>query len=189
MAEEARTAEVQRQTEALQTELQTRSDALKQTIADTEAARAALGKTDTEQVRLEHHIELAENLTATCETLLRNLTAADTAAETATARQQDYVKAQAALDEAEAQYAALQRQLNANRAGAAGPTVAAGPALPGVRIHRTPPARPSCPQDHVTEQALGGAGTGPHRPAAGQRLPPPARRGTPPPGPPSCGPP
>ncbi len=39
--EEARTAEVQRQTEAQQTELQTRSEALKQTIAETEAARQA----------------------------------------------------------------------------------------------------------------------------------------------------
>lgn len=67
--EEGRTAEVQRQSEAFQAELQTRSDALEQTIAETETARAALGQTDTEQVRLEHHIELAENLTASCENL------------------------------------------------------------------------------------------------------------------------
>ena len=153
VAEEARTAEVQRQTEALQTELQTRSDALKQTIADTEAARAALGKTDTEQVRLEHHIELAENLTATCETLLRNLTAADAAADTAAARQQDYVKAQAALDEAEAQYAALQRQLNANRAGLLAQQLQPGQPCPvcGSTEH---PCPAQLPQDHVTEQAL-----------------------------------
>ena len=153
VAEEARTAEVQRQTEALQTELQTRSDALKQTIADTEAARDALGKTDTEQVRLEHHIELAENLTATCETLLRNLTAADAAADTATARQQDYVKAQAALDEAEAQYAALQRQLNANRAGLLAQQLQPGQPCPvcGSTEH---PCPAQLPQNHVTEQAL-----------------------------------
>ena len=153
VAEEARTAEVQRQTEALQTELQTRSDALKQTIADTEAARAALGKTDTEQVRLEHHIELAENLTATCETLLRNLTAADAAADTAAARQQDYVKAQAALDEAESQYAALQRQLNANRAGLLAQQLQPGQPCPvcGSTEH---PCPAQLPQDHVTEQAL-----------------------------------
>ncbi|EFB75091.1 AAA family ATPase, partial [Subdoligranulum variabile] len=153
VAEEARTAEVQRQTEALQTELQTRSDALKQTIADTEAARDALGKTDTEQVRLEHHIELAENLTATCETLLRSLTAADQAAETAAARQQDYVKAQAALDEAEAQYAALQRQLNANRAGLLAQQLQPGQPCPvcGSTEH---PCPAQLPGDHVTEQAL-----------------------------------
>ena len=96
-------------------------------------------------MRLEHHIELAENLTATCETLLRNLTAADAAADTAAARQQDYVKAQAALDEAEAQYAALQRQLNANRAGLLASNCSrASPA----RCAAPPntPARPSCPR-------------------------------------------
>lgn len=151
--EEARTAEVQRQTEALQTELQTRSDALKQTIAETEAARAALGKTDTEQVRLEHHIELAENLTTSCENLLRSLTAADKAAATAAQRQQAYLQAQTALDEAEAQYAALQRQLNANRAGLLAQQLQPGQPCPvcGSTEH---PCPAQLPQDHVTEQAL-----------------------------------
>lgn len=46
-------------------ELQTRSDALKKTIADTEATRAALGQSDAEQLKIEHRIELAEGLTAT----------------------------------------------------------------------------------------------------------------------------
>ena len=151
--EEARTAEVQRQTEAQQAELQARSDALKQTIAETEAARAALGQTDTEQVRLEHHMELAENLSATCETLLKNLTAADKAAGTAAARQQDYVKAQAALDEAEARYATLQRQLNANRAGLLAQQLQPGQPCPvcGSTEH---PCPAQLPQDHVTEQEL-----------------------------------
>lgn len=151
--EEARTAEVQRQTEAQQTELQTRSEALKQTIAETEAARAALGQTDTEQVRLEHHIELAENLTATCDTLLRSLTAARTAADTAARRQQEYITAQGALDQAEADYAALQRQLNANRAGLLAQQLQPGQPCPvcGSTEH---PCPAQLPQDHVTEQAL-----------------------------------
>ena len=63
------------------------------------------------------------------------------------------MKAQAALDEAEAQYAALQRQLNANRAGLLAQQLQPGPALPGVRIHRTPLPGPAAP-GHVTEQAL-----------------------------------
>ena len=180
---------MQRQTEALQTELQTRSDALKQTIADTEAARAALGKTDTEQVRLEHHIELAENLTATCETLLRNLTAADAAADTAAARQQDYVKAQAALDEAEAQYAALQSgSSNANRAGLLAQQLQPGQPCPVCGLHRTPLPGPAAPGP-CDRTGPGGAGTGPHRPAAGYGRLLPQGGGTPPPGPPSCGPP
>jgi len=151
--EEARTAEVQRQTEAQQTELQTRSEALKQTIAETEAARAALGQTDTEQVRLEHHIELAESLTATCDTLLRSLTAAQTAADTAARRQQEYITAQGALDQAEADYAALQRQLNANRAGLLAQQLQLGQPCPvcGSTEH---PCPAQLPQDHVTEQAL-----------------------------------
>ena len=151
--EEARTAEVQRQTEAQQAELQTRSETLKQTIAETEAARAALGQTDTEQVRLEHHMELAENLTASCENLLKNLTAADQAAETAAASQQEYVKSQAALDEAEARYTALQRQLNANRAGLLAQQLQPGQPCPvcGSTEH---PCPAQLPGDHVTEQEL-----------------------------------
>lgn len=151
--EEARTAQVQRQTEAQQAELQTRSEGLKKTIADTEAAREALGRTDTEQVRLEHQMELAENLAATCETLLKNLNAADKAAADAAARQQAYVKAQASLDEAEGQYAALQRQLNANRAGLLAQQLQPGQPCPvcGATEH---PAPAQLPEDHVTEQAL-----------------------------------
>ena len=168
VAEEARTAEVQRQTEALQTELQTRSDALKQTIADTEEPPGTPWARPTpSRCGWNHHIELAENLTATCETLLRNLTAADAAADTAAARQQDYVKAQAALDEAEAPVrGALQRQLNANRAGLLAQQLQPGQPCPGVRFHRTPlpgPAAPG-PRDRT---GPGGAGTGPYRPAAG----------------------
>ncbi|MFR3226729.1 MAG: hypothetical protein ACLTNY_07215, partial [Blautia massiliensis (ex Durand et al. 2017)] len=116
-AEEARTAEVQRQAEGQQAELQARSEALVKTIAETTAARDALGQTGAEQVRLEHQIELAEELAAACKTLLAQSEAADEAGRTADARQKEYIAAQAALDEAEQQYAALQRQLNADRAG------------------------------------------------------------------------
>ena len=153
VAEEARTAEVQRQSEAMQAELQTRSDALKQTIAETQAALAALGQTDTEQVRLEHQIELAENLTASCETLLKNLEAARRAADTAAARQQEYLQAQADLDEAETRYAALQRQLNANRAGLLAQQLQPGQPCPvcGSTEH---PCPAQLPGDHVTEQEL-----------------------------------
>ena len=71
--EEKRAAEVERQINAMLAELQTRSDALKKTIADTEATRAALGQSDAEQLKIEHRIELAEGLTATCATLLQDL--------------------------------------------------------------------------------------------------------------------
>lgn len=49
--EEKRAAEVERQINAMLAELQTRSDALKKTIADTEATRAALGQSDAEQLK------------------------------------------------------------------------------------------------------------------------------------------
>lgn len=153
VAEEARTAEVQRQTEAFQTELQTRSEALKQTIAETEAARTALGSTDAQQVRLEHQIERAENLAATCEALGSQADAADAAQAQAAARQAAYAAAQAELDAAEAEYTALQRQLNANRAGLLAQQLQPGQPCPvcGSTEH---PAPARLPGDHVTEQEL-----------------------------------
>ena len=54
-------------------ELQTRSGRAEKTITDTEATCAALGQSDAEQLKIEHRIELAEGLTATCATLLQDL--------------------------------------------------------------------------------------------------------------------
>lgn len=152
-AEEARTAEVQRQAEAQQAELQARSEALVKTIADTTAARDALGQTGTEQVRLEHQIELAEELAATCKALLAQSDAAGEAGRAAEARQKEYAAAQAALDEAESRYAALQRQLNANRAGLLARDLQDGQPCPvcGALEHPHPA---SLPENHVTEQEL-----------------------------------
>ncbi len=152
-AEEKRTAQVQHQTEAFQAELQKRSDALKQTIAETESARTALGSTDAGQVRLEHQMERAESLAATCAALLRNADAADAARTEASARQGAYAAAQGELDTAEAEYAALQRQLNANRAGLLAQQLQPGQPCPvcGATDH---PAPAQLPGDHVTEQEL-----------------------------------
>ena len=152
-AEEKRTAQVQHQTEAFQAELQKRSDALKQTIAETESARTALGSTDAGQVRLEHQMERAESLAATCAALLRNADAADAARTEASARQGAYAAAQGELDTAEAEYAAMQRQLNANRAGLLAQQLQPGQPCPvcGATDH---PAPAQLPGDHVTEQEL-----------------------------------
>src|SRR5699024_124319 len=70
MQEETRTAEVLRLAEARQQELEQRSEGIRQTIAEAEAGREALGRTDTEQVRLEHQIEQAQSLAASCTALL-----------------------------------------------------------------------------------------------------------------------
>ena len=42
-------------------------------VPSLEATRAALGQSDAEQLKIEHRIELAEGLTATCATLLQDL--------------------------------------------------------------------------------------------------------------------
>ena len=145
MQEEARTAEVLRLAEARQQELEQRSEGIRQTIAEAEAGREALGRTDTEQVRLEHQIEQAQSLAASCAALLAGLADAEAAARAAAQRQQQYAAAQTALDTAEAEYAALQRQLNANRAGCC-LAAAARAALPGVRRHRPPPPGRAAPR-------------------------------------------
>ena len=153
MQEETRTAEVLRLAEARQQELEQRSEGIRQTIAEAEAGREALGRTDTEQVRLEHQIEQAQSLAASCAALLAGLTHAEAAARDAAQRQQQYAAAQTALDAAEAEYAALQRQLNANRAGLLALQLQPGQPCPvcGATEHPHPA---ELPQDHVTEQAL-----------------------------------
>ena len=153
MQEEARTAEVLRLAEARQKELEQRSEGIRQTIAETETGREALGRTDTEQVRLEHQIEQAQSLAASCAALLAGLADAEAAAQAAAQRQQQYAAAQTALDAAEAEYAALQRQLNANRAGLLALQLQPGQPCPvcGATEHPHPA---ELPQDHVTEQAL-----------------------------------
>ena len=134
-------------------ELQTRSDALKKTIADTEATRAALGQSDAEQLKIEHRIELAEGLTATCATLLQDLDKAKAAKADAEEKQHAYAEAQAALDELEASHIAMQRQLNANRAGLLAQELVDGQPCPVCgAVHHPHPA--ALPQDHVTEKAL-----------------------------------
>ena len=153
MQEETRTAEVLRLAEARQQELEQRSEGIRQTIAEAEAGREALGRTDTEQVRLEHQIEQAQSRAASCAALLAGLTHAEAAARDAAQRQQQYAAAQTALDAAEAEYAALQRQLNANRAGLLALQLQPGQPCPvcGATEHPHPA---ELPQDHVTEQAL-----------------------------------
>ena len=151
--EEKRAAEVERQTNAMLAELQTRSDALKKTIADTEATRAALGQSDAEQLKIEHRIELAEGLTDTCATLLQDLDKTRAAKADAEEKQHAYAGAQAALDELEAAHIAMQRQLNANRAGLLAQDLVDGQPCPlcGALHHPQPAA---LPQNHVTEKAL-----------------------------------
>ena len=104
-------------------------------------------------MRLEHQIEQAQSLAASCTALLAGLTHAEAAARDAAQRQQQYAAAQAALDTAEAEYAALQRQLNANRAGLLALQLQPGQPCPvcGATDHPRPA---ELPQDHVTEQAL-----------------------------------
>ena len=151
--EEKRAAEVERQINAMLAELQTRSDALKKTIADTEATRAALGQSDAEQLKIEHRIELAEGLTATCATLLQDLNKAKASKADAEEKQHAYAEAQAALDELETAHIAMQRQLNANRAGLLAQELVDGQPCPVCgAVHHPHPA--ALPQDHVTEKAL-----------------------------------
>ena len=151
--EEKRAAEVERQINTMLAELQTRSDALKKTIADTEATRAALGQSDAEQLKIEHRIELAEGLTATCATLLQDLDKAKAAKADAEEKQHAYAEAQAALDELETAHIAMQRQLNANRAGLLAQELVDGQPCPVCgAVHH--PHTAALPQDHVTEKAL-----------------------------------
>ena len=151
--EEKRAAEVERQTNAMLTELQTRSEALKKTIADTEATRAALGQSDAEQLKIEHRIELANGLAETCATLLQDLDKAKAAKADADEKQHTYAEAQVVLDETEAAHISMQRQLNANRAGLLAQDLVDGQPCPVCgAVHHPQPA--ALPQDHVTENAL-----------------------------------
>ena len=153
VAEEKRAAEVERQTNAMLDGLQSRSEALKKTITDTEATRAELGQSDAEQLKIEHRIELAEGLTATCATLLQDGDKATAAQADAEKKQHAYAEAQAALDELETAHIAMQRQLNANRAGLLAQDLVDGQPCPVCgAVHHPQPA--ALPQDHVTEKAL-----------------------------------
>ena len=152
-AEADRTAEVQTKSEAEQDELQKRMAALKQNIADTEKQRDSLGRTDTEQVKLQHQIELAQSLTVTCERLLKELEQEAEQRADAEKKQATYAAAQEKLDEAENEYISMQRQLNANRAGLLAQELHAGSPCPvcGSRQH---PRIAELPKNHVTEKQL-----------------------------------
>ena len=152
-AEADRTAEVQTKSEAEQDELQKRMAALKQNIADTEKQRDSLGRTDTEQVKLQHQIELAQSLTVTCERLLKELEQEADQRADAEKKQAAYAAAQEKLDEAENEYISMQRQLNANRAGLLAQELHAGSPCPvcGSRQH---PKIAELPKNHVTEKQL-----------------------------------
>ena len=152
-AEADRTAEVQTKSEAEQDELQKRMAALKQNIADTEKQRDSLGRTDTEQVKLQHQIELAQSLTVTCERLLKELEQEAEQRADAEKKQAAYAAAQEKLDEAENEYILMQRQLNANRAGLLAQELHAGSPCPvcGSRQH---PKIAELPKNHVTEKQL-----------------------------------
>ena len=116
-------------------------------------AAAALGQSDAEQLKIEHRIELAEGLTATCATLLQDLDKAKAAKADAEEKQHAYAEAQAALDELETAHIAMQRQLNANRAGLLAQELVDGQPCPVCgAVHHPHPA--ALPQDHVTEKAL-----------------------------------
>ena len=152
-AEADRTAEVQTKSEAEQDELQKRMQALKQNIAETEKQRDSIGRTDTEQVKLQHQIELAQALTASCEQLLKSLEQEAQQRTDAEKKQAAYAEAQEKLDEAETEYTAMQRQLNANRAGLLAQELHAGSPCPvcGSRQH---PKIAELPKNHVTEKEL-----------------------------------
>ena len=152
-AEADRTAEVQTKSEAEQDELQKRMQALKQNIAETEKQRDSIGRTDTEQVKLQHQIELAQALTVSCEQLLKSLEQEAQQRTDAEKKQAAYAKAQEKLDAAETEYAAMQRQLNANRAGLLAQELHAGSPCPvcGSRQH---PKIAELPKNHVTEKEL-----------------------------------
>ena len=152
-AEADRTAEVQTKSEAEQDELQKRMAALKENIAETEKQRDSLGRTDTEQVKLQHQIELAQSLTVTCERLLKELEQEAEQRADAEKKQAAYAAAQEKLDEAENEYISMQRQLNANRAGLLAQELHAGSPCPvcGSRQH---PKIAELPKNHVTEKQL-----------------------------------
>ena len=152
-AEADRTAEVQTKSEAEQDELQKRMQALKQNIAETEKQRDSIGRTDTEQVKLQHQIELAQALTVSCERLLKSLEQEAEQRTDAEKKQAAYAEAQEKLDAAETEYTAMQRQLNANRAGLLAQELHAGSPCPvcGSRQH---PQIAELPKNHVTEKEL-----------------------------------
>lgn len=127
--------------------------ALAEAQAQAEASHAALGAPDAELLRLDHSIELAEGLRASCTALLAAWQAASQAKTEAAARQEKFLQAQDALDTAEAAHAALQRSLNANRAGLLARDLAEGTPCPvcGATHH---PAPAALPPDHVTEADL-----------------------------------
>lgn len=150
---EQHAAEVKAQTAAALTTLQDRAAALQKTITENEQARSALGAPDADLLRLERQMELADELRATSETLLQSIDRVKTAQQDATARQAEFLKAQNLLDQAEEEYAALQRQLNANRAGLLAQDLKKGAPCPvcGSTSHPRPA---KLAKDHVTEKDL-----------------------------------
>ena len=128
-------------------------------IAEERAARrqklAGLIEEEKRAAEVERQINamLAEGLTATCATLLQDLDKAKAAKADAEEKQHAYAEAQAALDELETAHIAMQRQLNANRAGLLAQELVDGQPCPVCgAVHHPHPA--ALPQDHVTEKAL-----------------------------------
>ena len=152
-AEADRTAEVQRKSEAEQDELQKRLDSLKNSIAEAEQERKSLGSTDTEQVKVQHQIELAQSLTETCDHILQGLEQEAKESAEAAKKQAAYTALQEQLDNAENEYIAMQRQLNANRAGILARSLQAGSPCP-VCGSKTHPKLAELPKDHITEKQL-----------------------------------
>lgn len=149
----ARAAEIETQTAGALHALQAQSQALEENRAKNEETRAGLGSPETELARLEHQIELAKDLRAACDRLLAALRESDKADALAARRQEEYKKAQAALDTAEDSFARMQRQLNANRAGLLARDLEEGKPCPvcGSTSHPHPAA---LPKGHVTEGEL-----------------------------------
>lgn len=143
------------QKEALEAQaaLAAQGEALEKNIADNAAARQALGEPAAALERAERQLELADGLQTACGALLENLDTAVLAAQQAAAQQKAFAAAQRALDAAEAAHAALQRQLNANRAGLLAQELTDGVPCPvcGALDH---PAPAALPPDHVTEADL-----------------------------------
>ncbi len=153
IAEEQRAADVEHQTDIIMTDLTKRTANVKENIAKNEADRAALSRAEADLLETEHRIAEAEALSADCKQLLQDLADADTAQKDAAARQAEYIDAQAALDAAEDEYSAMQRQMNANRAGLLAKDLQRGKPCPvcGSTKH---PKIAALPKDHITEKQL-----------------------------------
>ena len=153
VAEENRAADVEHQTDLVMTDLQKRTAKVREDLTRNEADRKALSQAEADLLRTDHRIELAEGLAADCRKLLQDLTDADKALARASELQKSYAAAQTELDEAEEHYSAMQRQLNANRAGLLARDLQPGKPCPvcGSVSH---PKVAALPKDHITEKEL-----------------------------------